>query len=137
MKLSANISIGAVCRAMGAAELDGALVKQLTVTVIYRKDDLDRVSTFRRKGGDRLLVPNAEVRASDALELLTPEDLDEAGIGCDEFTPAHDDGDLHEFIAACMNGDRHSALALVHRLFDGRNADTAERLLLASDRRMA
>lgn len=137
MKLAANLSIGAVCRAMGGAELEGATVKQLTVTVLYRKDDLDRIFTFKRKGGDRLLVERAEVSADDALDALTPADLDKVGLGPEDEMPAHDDGDLHAFIAACMNGDRYGALALVPRLFAGPNADTAERVLLSSDRRFA
>lgn len=136
MKVAANFSVGAVCRAMGGAELDGAIVKQLTVTVLYRRGDIDRIATFKRKGGDRLIVSRAQVDACEAVNAMTPADLYQIGLGPEDGPPAHDNGDLHEFIVACLTGDRYGALALVPRLFDGSNADTAERLLL-SDRRSA
>lgn len=136
MKLDADVSVGAVCRAMGVAELDGALVKQLTVTVIYRRNDVDRMTTFRRRGGDRLIVSDAEVEPAAAIEAMPLGVLDMIGLGHEDGYPSHDDGDLHDFIAACMAGDRQGALALIPRLFDGANASTAEHLLL-SERRFA
>lgn len=136
MKLDANISIGAVCRAMAVPEFAGAVIKDVRITVSYRKDDTDGLTTFVRKGGDRLLVRHTEISASEAIEQMTRADF--AGLDfedVDDF-PSHDDRALRDFIAACMAGDRSGAIALVPHLFDGPNAETAEQLLL-SQRRFA
>lgn len=131
LKLDANIAVGSIIRAMGEDSLDRALVRHVRVTVAYRLGEADAIASFTRKGGDRLIVPAVEIDRDDAIDAL------DLGLDGDEEDVALDDGDLHEFIAACLNGDRSAALALVPRLFEGANADTAERLLLYSGRRAA
>lgn len=136
MKLDANISIGAVCRAMAVPEFAGAVIKAVRITVSYRNGDRDGLATVTRTGGDRLLIRHAEVDARDAVDAMTNEEFSSLDFDEDGAFPAHDDRALRDFIAACMAGDRSGALALVPHLFDGRNADTAEQLIL-SHRRFA
>lgn len=136
MKLAANVSIGAVCRAMAVPAFTGAVIKDVRITVRYRSDDRDGLATFTRKGGDRLVVRHAEISAADAIDAMGEDDLAKLDLEWGDDFPAHDDRALRDFIAACMAGGCSGALALVPHLFDGRNADTAEQLLL-SHRRFA
>ncbi|MBG6116750.1 hypothetical protein IWY39_000554 [Sphingobium sp. JAI105] len=125
MKLDANVSLGAVVRAMGVSQLKGAIVKAVRVTVTYRVEGQDGIAAFQRNGGDRLMVRNAEVDRDEAIDVLS-----EDGWHFDEDVEGPiDPRDLHDFIAACSAGDRCTALALVPRLFTGSNAMTAEQLL--------
>jgi len=128
MKLSANVSLGAVVRAMGVRELDGAIIKAVKVTVSYRRGEQDGIASFNRNGGDRLLVQNAEIERQDAIDLLSEDGWQFD----DETAEAIDPRDLQDFIDACAAGDRCTALALVGRLFTGPSALAAEQLLLAS-----
>ena len=59
MKLDANVSLGAVARAMNVALPAKATVKSVRVTVTYRVEGQDGIISSTRKGGDRLLVRNA------------------------------------------------------------------------------
>ncbi|MAM72575.1 MAG: hypothetical protein CMO29_02030 [Tistrella sp.] len=127
MKLDANVSLGAVARAMNVALPAKATVKSVRVTVTYRVEGQDGIISSTRKGGDRLLVRNAEFRKDDAIDALSEEGwlLDDEEPG-DRIDPS----DVHDFIDACSAGDRCTALALVGRIFTGASAAMAEQLLL-------
>lgn len=137
MKVDANVSLGAICRAMGRPEFQGAIIKDVRVTVSYRSEGTIGVATFVRQGGDRLTVGQAEVLAADAVDAMNDDERASLDFESGDALPDVNDADLHDFIACCLAGDRTSALALVPRLFNPGNADTAEQLLLVPARRIA
>lgn len=137
MKVEANISLGAVARAMGSADLEGAKIRDVRVTVAFHRDGLTRLATFARKGGDRLIVQHAEVNAEEAFDAMSDEERSRLDLDDGDDLPAVDDGDLHDFMIACLAGDRAAALALAPRLFDHSNLATVDAALVYSSRRRA
>lgn len=139
MKVHANVSVGAVCRALGADMLDGAQIVTLNIAIAYRRDGEAGITTFQRKGGDRLIVRHAEVEAAEALDAMSDHERENLPdwecSGC-RMEELHD-RDLRDFVAACFGGDRQTALALLPRLFSASRAETAEQMLLSHHARAA